>query len=313
MADEVLAENADDAAAASTAQRVLGLALRYLRDLRSSTRHFVHAIDLAVANDLGELAGLARMSMCGNLAEAGRFDEAIALADRAASDLHGYQAARAKLQKATIHMVRGDWPEAIAGFSDALPEIESAGPTASLADLYGNRGLVLLRQGHLQHAEQDLLAARALHGRLGNTRSAVDVLKNLGMSATTRGDLPLALARYQEADEILSDLGIVDAMGLMHRAHGLLGARLLEEAQEAISRALRGFEEEGVEARTAEAFLYQADIHLAARDPEGALRAASAARRLLTGQRRAAFAPLADYADLRAQVALDPAKSSTLR
>lgn len=313
LAESALAVAGADAAAAATAERALGLAHRHLRDLASSTEHFTRAIEIASAAGLREIAGQARLSMSGNLAEAGRFDDAIATADRAAADLDGFDSARATLQKATIHMVRGDWAGAVAGFGAALAGIEAAGASVSLANLHANRGMVHLRQGDLLRAERDMHAACELYERLGSRRRAADVLKNLGMVATARGDLPLALARYHEADAILTDLGISDPMGLLHRAHGLLGARLVEEARQAAEAAVRGFEAEGAEARLVEARLYLADVRLAAGDPAGARQEVAAARALMAGQRRPAFAPLADYADLRARLAGEPLRRGMLR
>ncbi len=308
LAEAVLA--GDDAAPAevAVAERALGLAFRHLRQPEASSEHFRRAVAAAAAAGLTELRGLAQMSLCGNLAEAGRFDEALALADEAAGALDGLYEARARVQKATIHVVRGDWHQAAAGYDAALPGVKAAGDLLGVANILANRGLVHLRLGELRRSERDLEEARSLFERLGTHRRVIDVLQNLGLCAVARGDLPAALATFDEIDRRLDAIGVVDPLGLLDRAAALLASRLIEEAAAAADAALAGLTAEGLEARLVTAHLVSADVSLVAGEPAAAAQHAAAAGELLAAQGLEAMRSHADYAGLRARVALDPAQ-----
>jgi tetratricopeptide (TPR) repeat protein len=302
LAEEALARARleSDHATASMAERALGLAARGEHDLDGSLAHLRRSVRIAERHGLAELAAEAGISLAGTLALGGRHAAALRQLDRAMPALSGLALARLHMQRATILMMQDRYEEALEGWRRALPELRRAGDVTSQATLLGNRGLVHSYRGDMVAAERDLVEAERLHMALGEERAAADIRQNLGFIAARRGDVPTALARFDRADAWFRAHGLVDAIGLRDRCEALLAARLVDEARDLAEEAVRELERVRIATALAEARLMLAEAALLDGDATSAAQAARQARRGFVRQRRAPYALLARYAELRA-------------
>ncbi len=131
---------------------------------------------------------------------------------------------------------------------------------------------------------------------------AASVRQNLGFIAAQRGDVPLALECYEQAQGTFEPIGGTRYAVLeMDRCQLLLATGLTREARESADRAIAALERTGMEAEVAEAKLQRADVALAERDWETARKVAGEALAAFTAQRRPRWAALARYAAVRAE------------
>lgn len=289
-----------DHAAASMAERALGLAAREDHDLGGSLTHLRRAVRIAEQHGLPVLSGEARTSLGGTLALQGRLTAALRELDRAAPALSGLPLAKLQMQRATVLMVQGRYEEALSGWRRALPELRRGNDLPSQAALLANRGLVHAYRGETSAAVRDLTEAERLRVALGEERAAADIRQNLGFIAARRGDVPTALSWFDRADTWFREHRMVDPIGLRDRCEALLAAHLVDEARSLAEEAVRELERTRIAAALPEARLMLAEAALLGGDAATAREAAGQARRAFVRQRRSAYALIARYAELRA-------------
>ena len=290
----------DHPRAASMAERALGLAARERSDITGSALHLRRAIELAERADLPVCAAEARMSLAGTLLILGDSRAALGQADRAAEALKGVELARLQVQRATILYELGLLREALEGYRRAQPALRRANDSMWMALLVHNRGLAHLKLGALAAAEADLRRAEALNRELGQHRTVARLRGSLGLLNLLRGDIPGALACFDDADEYLRDQGVNDAAPVQTRCLALLTAGLVPEARARAEAAVKMLADEGRNAYLAKARLRLAEAALAGGDLAVAASEAAQARRAFTRQRRPAWAALARDVALRA-------------
>jgi hypothetical protein len=293
------AEAEGDAAAASTAERALGLAAKELRDSDAALGHFRRAIAIAERASLAGRAGEARMSLSLVLAYRGDTRGALREADLAARVLRGHDAARLEMQRALILQRLGRLDEALEGYKRALRVFRRKGDGLWEARLLNNRGLLLAYRGALAAAQADLERAERLHVANGQELAAAEVRGNLGFVAGRRGDIPAALHWFDLADDYFRAHGVPRAVALVDRCQLLLQARLTGEGRRAGEQAVEELERSGMAADLAEARLMLSEAALLDGDLGLAAREAEQARRAFVRQRRREWAALAAYASLR--------------
>jgi hypothetical protein len=186
------------------------------------------------------------------------------------------------------------------GSIGCLPELRRAGDLPSQATPLANRGLVHAYRGETSAAVRDLTEAERLHVALGEERAVADIRQNLGFIAARRGDVPTALAWFDQADAWFSEHGMVDPIRLRDRCEALLAAHLVDEARALAEQAVRELERTRIASALPEARLMLAEAALLDGDAATARVAAQQARRAFVRQRRSAYALLARYAELRA-------------
>jgi hypothetical protein len=295
------AGDAHDLAAASTAERALGLAAKELKDIPAAVRHLRQAVRLAVRGGDPTRAAEARMSLALALAYAGRTTEAVRTVTAAAPALRGADAARLQMQRALILQRLGKLDEALDGYSRALRSLRRSGDKLWEARLLNNRGLLRAYQGDARAAVADLTRAGALYRDLGQDFAVAETEHNLGFVAGRAGDVPSALEHFDCADEYFRAHRLPRAIYLVDRCHVLLSVRLDAEARRAAEDAVAELERAGMESDLAEAQLMLAEAALAVGDSRSAAAAAGTAARSFRRQDRHAWAALADYAALRAR------------
>lgn len=299
-----------DGAAASTAHRAAGLALRELGDLTAAEARLRRAVRVAVGagGPVAQVAAEARMSLAFILLDRGRLRAALRQADAAASGLHGLHAARLTSQRALILQRAGRLDQALAAYAQALPLLRRHGDELWQARALNNRGLLHAYRGALGAAEADLGRAHRLYAALGLGKFAADAQWNLGFVAARWGDAPTALARYDRAEATLLRQGMPGLPFLLGRCEVLLTVGLAAEARQHAQDAVDALSAAGRTADLAEGQLLLARAALADRQPALAAAQARAAQAAFGAQRRAGWALLARFVGLRsAELAGAPA------
>lgn len=303
-----------DPEAAAVARRALGMACTALGRLVPAERHLRTAIGVADGAGLAVRAAEARGSLAYVLTLSGRTDDALAEIALAAPVLRDVPAARLAMLRALILTELARFDEAAAGFADALAILHRAGGDAVLeADIRTNRSLLLVHRRDWRAAEDDLRRAEANYLATGHTGRTAMVHHNRGLAAAVRGDLPAALAAFDEAATRYRaagrDLGLLP----VEQAEALLSVRLVAEARAAAETAIAEYTRQRNAVDLVQARLLLAQSALLAGDPATARTEAERARRSAARQHRAGWVALAAYVALRARWAAGDRDPALLR
>ncbi|MFF5232547.1 CHAT domain-containing protein [Dactylosporangium sp. NPDC000521] len=307
------ARRAKDPDATSVAHRALGLAARAGEDAQTAARHLRAALRVAVRHNRMTLAAEARMSLALVLDDLGRPAAAVREIDVALYSLRGLRRGRAVMQRALILRRLGHDDDAMAGYRAALRVFRRAGDRLWQARALNNRGILHGYHGSHRLAAADLDAAAAIYAELDLPAAAAQVQHNLGFVAAQVGDVPLALARYEQARAVLTREAGPHAVALLDLAELLRSARLLPEAQQAAQDAVDTCRRGRLDTARGEAALLLARVVLARGNAEEARDAARSARRAFTAQRRLLPAARARAVELGAVIASGRAHRGTLR
>ncbi|WP_157970422.1 CHAT domain-containing protein [Nakamurella deserti] len=302
-----------DTAAAATAHRAAALALRELGDLSTAERRVRNAVRAAVRAGASATAAEARMTLAFLLLEAGRARAALHQADLAVHASTGLAAARAASQRALVLQRIGRLDEALAGYGDALPVFRRHHDRLWEARLLNNRGRLHTDRGDLARAAADLSGSRALLLDAGMTSLAADAAWNLAVVATLAGDIPLALARFDDVHTEHVARGTPNPQLRIDRAETLLVVGLTGEAVAEAAAAVDAVAAAGPQVDLPHALLVLAQAHAAHGDHAAAAEAARRARRLFRRQHRHHWAALADLTALRAAEPAAPPAAPLLR
>lgn len=290
---------APDLEAAAVAERALGLVARVMNDAPASISHLRRSVRLADRAGCPNVAAESRVSLAFTLTMVGNVKAGMREVDRAGAVLQGLPLARAQMQRALILSRLGRNSEALEGYRKALPVLRRAGDELREARLLNNRGLLHLMGGSLSQAERDLTLSRKLFISLGQTAQAAGVAHNLGFLAARRGDVPAALARYDDAAEELDAIGVPAGLAVLPLCELLVAARLFDEARRYADRCVQQLESGGMANDLAEARLTLAEVALAGGDLPTAQQEATTALRAFTRQGRPGWAALARYSLVR--------------
>ncbi len=289
-----------DPAAAATAHRSAALAWRELGDLERAGRRGLAGVRIAMRGGAARQESEARMTLAFVLLEAGRVRAALHQADRAAVAVTGLPAARVAGQRAMILQRVGRVDEALTQYARALPVLRRHGDRVWEARLLNNRGMAEVERGMLAQAATDFSASRDLLLAAGKTAMAAGADWNLGLVAARRGDVPLALSRYDAAQADNDRRGTPLPQLLVDRAEVLLSVGLGAEAVVVAEQAVEQLTATGQHADRAQAVLVLAQALSAAGDPGGARQRADEARQLFIRQHRDSWATLARLTSLSA-------------
>ncbi len=243
----------------------------------------------------------ARITLSLALFQAGRARVALEEIERAEAVATGHTALLASAQHGTLLERLGRLEEALARYSAAL-----AGdlPDEDRLSVLNNRAIALAFTGRVDAAVADLDEAIGLARKADAAMPEAELIHNLGFVLTVAGDLPAALARFDEADARFMALGAPIGLNLVARARALLRANLHREARLAATWAVDALEDGRAAAEAAEARVLLATAELADDDPEAAIATAEQARRALHRQGRPGLAAQAEHVVVRARVRL---------
>ena len=226
-------------------------------------------------------AGEARGSLAYVLLLTSGAQSALAELDRADATLReGVSAARLQMQRGLVLCEIRRFDEARASLDRALSTLERAGGDDLLeADVRNNRGLVCLGVRDWRGAHEELRRAESLFTRSGHPGRTAMVYHNRGIVETVRGDLPAALAAFDEAAERYRKAGLHPGLLPVERAEALLSVRLIAEARAAAEVAVHDFAQRNNAVDLVQARLLLAEAALLDHDPAVALVEADLARR----------------------------------
>ncbi|MEV4056038.1 CHAT domain-containing protein [Amycolatopsis sp. NPDC049688] len=302
LAEAALDEANGHAEAAAVAEHALGLAGVSTGRLAEAETRLRAAVRLADGAGLRERAAQTRGVLGYVLALTGRTAGALRELDRAMPELTGPAAARLRMQRAVVLTEISRFGDAAAEFAAALGTLRAAGgDTLIEATIRTNRSIVLARLGDWRGAEDDLRRAEAGFAATGHIGRTAMVWQNRGLAATVRGDVPAALAAYDEAAARYQEAGTDPGLLPIERAETLLSVRLIAEAREAATDAVAEYERRRNAVDLVQARLVLAKVALLDGDPETALREATRAQRSAARQRRPGWAALGGYLALRAR------------
>ncbi len=293
---------AADPALRVSALRALGVACKELGRLGEGLAHLGEALRTAESEGMAYAAAQVKMTLVGLLTARGDIVAALAAADEAAPVLTGADADRLVANRACALARSGRITE-VARIARTCTDPEV------LVGLRVNIGLAKAYAGKLGRAESDLRAALAVAERAGLRHQAAMVRHNLAVVAMRRGDLPRALALYDEVEPEMAGIGERGCQLDLDRAEALVAARLPGEARELLTRALARLDTGGYRCDRADALLLLAHAELADGDPRAAAATARRARKEFAG--RTGFALLAEQVGLRARWA-DGDRSASL-
>lgn len=286
-----------------TALRALGLACKELGRLGEGLAHLGEALRTAESEGLTYAAAQVRMNLVGLLTARGDMEAALAAADAAAAVLTGADADRLLANRACV-LARSGRVTEVARIARTCTDPEV------LVGLRVNTGLAKAYAGKLGRGESDLRAALRVAVRAGHRYQAAIVRHNLAVVALRRGDLPRALALYDDVEPELAGIGERICQLHLDRAEALIAARLPGEARKLLIRTLDRLTAGGYHCDRADALLLLAHAELADGDPPAAAATARRAQEAFGG--RAGFTLLAEQVGLRARWA-DGDRSVSLR
>lgn len=300
-AEGVLAST-DEPESAAVAERAIGLAYCALARWDDGERHLRRAIAIGTSAGLDVRAAEARVSLSYLLALTQDAATALAEADAAVAVLDGGPGARARMQRALILTEAGRLAEAATGFEDALAVLGRAGGDDLLeGDIRTNRSILLVHLRDWRGAEDDLRRAETVFTAAGHVGRTAMVYHNRGLAAAVRGDVPGALAAYDEAARRYHAAGRLPGLLPVERAEVLLSVNLVGEAREAAAAAVERFAAQRNAVDIVQARLVLAQCALLEHDHRTAAREAERARRSAVAQRRHGWAVLCAYVALRAR------------
>jgi tetratricopeptide (TPR) repeat protein len=205
-------------------------------------------------------------------------------------------------QRGLLLLRSGDFARAREELDRAEPRLDRE-PSRDAAVLLLNRGALHLDAGVVAAAEADLEAAAAHAAAIGDRSVEGKALHNLGYAHFVRGDLPLALRRMSESEEVFSGLA-PHPVGLLDRSRVLYEAGLVREAVEALEAAAALLEGDGAAVDLAHVRVDTARCLLQLRRHDAALRAARAAREAFVAWSNTQWALRAELVELEAELGI---------
>ena len=214
---------------------------------------------------------------------------------------HAPPDARAACVRGLAHCATGDYRRAEDVLVDAVAELTGHWLANALCGL----GIVRSYLRRLVVADADFATAAALFETLGARERAASCVHNRGFVALRAGDIPRALALFDQAEQ--AGLRVRDrAEALVDRANALLAGGLVGEATDVLTMAARALGGAGRGTSFAEATLALGQCALRSGDLDLALRCAVESGELFRAQRRGAWAASADALRLRVLLPGDP-------
>lgn len=222
--------------------------------------------------------------------------------DQAMPKLGGGDLARARVLRG-LHLCQSAEPRlAIAELSAVIRELRRHRDDRWLANALIGRGIARSYALRLAEADADFTAAHTLLTALGESGRAAMCLHNKGFVATLAGQLPRALAHYEEAARAGLD-STSRPEALIDRAEALLAAGLVADAGRVLQPALTLLRRCGRGSRLPEALLLAARCALRQDSLDEAITLAGQAEGSFRKQGRPAWIPTAQAVALRARLA----------
>lgn len=286
---------------ASMAEQALGLAARELGEIDAAVAHLRKAVAVAERAGLATRAAESRASLAPTLQYAGRPADALREADRAAAVLRGPALARLQLQRSGILLRLERFDEALALLRPAAASFRRNGDTLWEARLHNARGIIHGHRGAHGAGDRDFRRAAQLFAAAGDEVAAAQMLCNRAWLAGRSGDVPGALALWDDAEVRLRKLGIPFGVAFIDKCEVLLAVNLAGEARTTAEQAARELAAGGMASDVPEAQMKVAQAALLEGDTASAADVAGRAARSFGRQHRPAWEAMARWAVVRAR------------
>lgn len=309
LALEAEARAAGDGRAAAIAAQAAGIALRDGGDLPRGREALRRAVVLAEAAGDADQGVRARVSLVGLHLLEGDLEAAEREGEAARARAGGADAGRLDVQLAVVAERAGRLRDALARFDAAERVLTRAGDDLWLARLRFNRAVALAQLGRLAEAERDTERSARLLEAAGPSAA---VAHNRAWLAALAGDVPRALARYDDALAAARAACVPGGLVLRDRAELLGAVGLWPEACEIAAAAVAELDRcSPVDA--SEARLVLATALVGARDAAAASEAAGQAASAFAAQHRPAWAARASLLRLSAGLQSGPGEADAAR
>lgn len=272
---------------ASVAHQTIGIFERDFGDGGAAIAALRRARDLARRSGSAEREADVRAALGVALVLQGRTREALATITVGLAMTTGMTAATVRYRRAFIYWNLGRHVDALADLQLVTPVFRQANDIIWLVRALSIRGTVRLAIGDAAGADQDFAEAERL---CAGTEQALDMamaIENRGLAAYRSGDVPAALAHFEEAARRYAALGA--PMHILHfeRSGVLLMAGLAQDALAEAAEAEAAIKRSrGQPIRRAELLLSAAKAALAAGDPGASAVRAEEAMRIFARQHR---------------------------
>jgi tetratricopeptide (TPR) repeat protein len=298
---------------ASIARQAVGIVLRETGDIDQAVEQLRRARRLArrSGSPSREADVLATLGVA--LVFAGRTGPGRTALNAAAERSAGLLNGRNLLRRGGALLTLGHYGEALADLNAAVGTLRSCGDQLWEARARSERAFTYLALGSVRRAADDLRLAEELFTRTGQQLESADAIVHRGVLALRAGDLPSALACFDEAAERFDELGVPDADLSIQRCNALLTAGLPIDARDEAETALARLEQlHGRPTKRAELLLTSAGCALTAGFPGQALERAEQARHLFQRQGRRWWRAHAQLTVVHAGYAAGPVTASLL-
>jgi tetratricopeptide (TPR) repeat protein len=303
-----------DAYEASVAHQTLGIVLRDNGDVQAGVRELQTALRLARRSGSVEREADVLGSLGAALVLAGRTAAGLAVFDSALELSSGVLLGRVLHRRGAILWYLGRHQAALADLRRAVGLLHRRGDTVWAARSLDARGLVYMDLGLATRADADFQAAARLYAETDQEYDSANAVLNRGVAAWRSGDLPAALAFFDEAARRYQPLNIPTPYLSQARCYVLQTAGMARDALAEADEAIREIERNrGSAPRRAELLLMAGTCALAADRPRDAADRAQAAFRLFRSQRSAWWRAHAELLLVQARYADGPASVGLLQ
>ena len=300
-----------DRATAAAAATLLARSRRDVREMDAAARSIDEAIELAtplggdVLADAHMVAASIATYRAGPAVAAEHLERAWAIASESLRP-------KITIERAITAKRSGRLKEARERYDEAIAWLRPNGDTVVLARVLSNRGVVQSLLGELEAAEADHREAMHLFASRDQDFAVAMVMHNLASVVAATGDVPAALALFDDADGLLErcDQTMFDAH--IDRAEALLSVGLLDDADGLLAGAADALAAGGDRYGAAEAMLVRAQVARLAGEPARAAALADRAGTTFAALGSAGLADAAALERLRATVTLHRTDPTTL-
>jgi tetratricopeptide (TPR) repeat protein len=300
--------------AASTAHQAAGIVLRDFGDIQEAVTHLRSAARSARrAGDAGREADV-HASLGVALVMAGQPRRGLALLDTVVQGSGGVAAARHLVRRAHVLWLLGRNAEALDDARRAVVLLRRSGELVWLARAYNHRAMAHLATGAIDLADRDYARCEALYAQTGQQLEFASVRQERGAAAFARGDLPTALAHFEDAQHRVDELGVFEPELSVNTCAVLLAAGLSRDALAEADRAVARIEGlRGSATRRAELLHSAALAAYQAGEPDIAERRCLDALRLFRRQHRPRWAARTELVLLQCRFAREDRSAPLLR
>lgn len=299
---------------ASIARQAIGIVLREVGDVDAAVRELRRARQLARRSGSADREADVLATLGLALVFAGRTAAGRAALESAVERSSGLLRGRVLLRRGGALHVLGDHRNALADLSNAITSLRLADDQVWEARALTARAFTHLASGSVRRAEVDLQRAEQLFTANGQELESADAVVHRGVLAVRNGDLPRALASFDEAELRFDQIGTSDPTLSIERCAALLAAGLPGDALAETDRGIQRLDEvRGQQTKRAEMLLASAASALAAGQPDRALERAGEAAKLFGQQGRPWWRAHARLAQVRAAFAVGPPDAALLR